>query len=174
MPRSGQRVRLRYRTRERAETERLFDPYGVVYHAGVWYAVGYYHLRDNIRTFRLDRISAAEPVGGTERFAPPADFDPLDYLRRSLANTPRAWTVVVTLFTSYEEAVAHLPSAIAAPEAVPDGVLVRSTTDSLDWFAGLLVGLECDFVIHEPPELREAVRHLAARLVSLVAKNVAP
>ena len=34
---------------EDSETERLFDPYGVVYRAGRWYAVGHCHLRDDTR-----------------------------------------------------------------------------------------------------------------------------
>lgn len=55
-----------------------------------------------------------------------------------------------------EAAIARLPSAIAAPEVVPDGVLARVTTDRLAWFAGLLAGLECDSVI---------ARSLAARFV---------
>lgn len=164
--RRGQRVLLRYRTRERAETERPFDPYGVAFHAGVWYAVGHCHLRDDIRTFRLDRIVAAAPLADAPTFARPPDFDPLAAVRRSLATVPRAWAVTVTLLTTREEAEARLPKAIAATEETPDGILVRCTTDSLDWFAGLLARLECDFVVHEPPELRDALRQLAAQLVS--------
>jgi predicted DNA-binding transcriptional regulator YafY len=168
---ASQRVKVHYRSRDREESERIVDPYGVVYHMGAWYLVGYCHLRAGLRLFRLDRIGAAEPLPGTGIFTRPADFAPLDFVRRALATMPRAWQVTVTLLTTAEVAIARLPRAIAAPEVVPDGVLVRVTTDSLTWFAGLLAGLECDFVIHEPPELRAAVRDLAARLIHFAGEQ---
>jgi predicted DNA-binding transcriptional regulator YafY len=36
--------------------------------------------------------------------------------------------------------------------------------DSLDWMAGVLAGLGCDFTIRAPAELRASVRALADRL----------
>jgi hypothetical protein len=46
-------------------------------------------------------------------------------------------------------------------------VVLRGSTDNLDWLAHLLAGLECDLVIHEPSELREAFGRLAARLARI-------
>ncbi len=162
----GQRVRLKYRSRDQQETERLFDPYAVVYHTGRWYTVGYCQLRAEIRTFRLDRVVRAEPATDDTTFTRPTNFDALDFVRRALATTPRPWTAVITLFITPEEAIAHLPPAIAAFEETPDGVLLRCTTDSLQWLARILASLECDFVIHDPPELWEALRELANRLLA--------
>ena len=162
----GQRVLLRYRSRDRQETERLFDPYAVVYHTGLWYTVGYCHLRAETRIFRLDRILLAEPAPDGTTFSRPNDFDALDFVRRTRAMIPRTWTAIVTPFTTHEEVVAHLPPAIAAFEETPDGILMRCTTDSPRWFAGILAGLECDFVVHEPTELRDTLRELANRLLT--------
>jgi hypothetical protein len=36
---------------------------------------------------------------------------------------------------------------------------------SLDWVAGVLAGLECDFTVQRPGELRDAVAALGRRLV---------
>jgi predicted DNA-binding transcriptional regulator YafY len=44
------------------------------------------------------------------------------------------------------------------------GTLLRMRVSSLEWMAGVLAGLECSFSVREPPELRESVRQLAARL----------
>lgn len=167
----GRRITLRYRSRDRAETERAFDPYGVVYYAGFWYTVGHCHLRAEIRTFRLDRVAGAELSADGATFARPDNFDPLDFVRRALATPPRTWAVAVTLFTTREEAAARLPPALAACEETPDGVILRGTTDSPQWLAGILAGLECDFIVHEPPELRVAIRRLATRLVNLVDED---
>ena len=40
--------------------------------------------------------------------------------------------------------------------------------DSLDWVAGMLAGLGCDFTIHAPDELRASVHALAERLAARV------
>ncbi|UVI33793.1 WYL domain-containing protein [Paenibacillus spongiae] len=41
---------------EGSVTERTFNPYGIVNWKDKWYAVGYCHLRDDIRSFRVDRM----------------------------------------------------------------------------------------------------------------------
>ncbi|OGW28057.1 MAG: hypothetical protein A2X59_00200 [Nitrospirae bacterium GWC2_42_7] len=52
-------IDLAYKTRESKEaTERIVDPYGLVFHEGAWILIGYCHLRDEIRRFALDRISS--------------------------------------------------------------------------------------------------------------------
>jgi predicted DNA-binding transcriptional regulator YafY len=48
----NRRVWLRYRGPNDV-TERDVDPYGVVHHRGRWYAVGWCHLRDDVRMLRL-------------------------------------------------------------------------------------------------------------------------
>src|SRR5918996_176689 len=50
------RVHLRYHPNQGEDTEREFDPYGLTYYQHRWYAVGYCHLRQDLRSFRLDRI----------------------------------------------------------------------------------------------------------------------
>jgi len=55
------RVTLRYNTLQRGEVlKRDVDPYGLVYRFGTWILVGYCHLREAIRSFRVDRILALE------------------------------------------------------------------------------------------------------------------
>lgn len=162
--RQGRRVRVRYRARDRTETERAFDPYGIVFHAGHWYAAGHCHLRGAPRVFRLDRVLAVAPGDEAATFTRPDGFDTLDVVRRSLAATPREYTVVATLDTTLDEARRHIPPSFAALEATADGVVLRCSTDSPDWLARVLVGLGCDLIVHEPPELRAALRRLADRL----------
>lgn len=162
--RLGRRVELRYRSHSRQETARFVDPFGVVYHAGLWYVVGHCHLRGDTRIFRLDRIAAAAWCDDTATFAPPTDFDALDYVTRSLANTPRPYAVAVTLHISPEYVRPHLPLSLVTLDPSPAGTLLRCTTDNPRWVAALVAGLDCDFTIHEPPELRTAVHQLAARI----------
>ena len=44
-----------------ATTERDVNPYALVHRTGWWYAVGHCHLRDAMRTFRVDRVVRLEP-----------------------------------------------------------------------------------------------------------------
>ena len=45
-----------------SHTEREFDPYGLAWRAGAWYAVGMCHLRHGLRSFRLDRVWRGAPA----------------------------------------------------------------------------------------------------------------
>jgi predicted DNA-binding transcriptional regulator YafY len=72
------RVELVYRSWKDEMTERDFDPYGVVYTEGYWYTAGYCHLRQDLRTFRLDRIESI--TQRDEAFDDPGQFDVLGYV----------------------------------------------------------------------------------------------
>ncbi len=84
--RDRHRVWMRYKSSTGEETERDFDPYGLVYRDGRWYATGYCHLRRGQRLFRLDRILVVEPR--EERFERPVAFDALAEVERSIASRP--------------------------------------------------------------------------------------
>ncbi|MGW5053439.1 helix-turn-helix transcriptional regulator [Actinokineospora sp. NPDC004072] len=66
-----QRVRLSYANRAGARTQRMVDPWGLVDKDEVWYLVA--GTDGGRRTFRLDRVVAAEPTD--EPFTRPAGFD---------------------------------------------------------------------------------------------------
>lgn len=169
----AQQVKIRYRSWSGEETERAIDPYGVVYHSGIWYVTGYCHLRDGPRIFRLDRVLSAEVCDEAGSFVLQESFDSLDFVLRSLANTPYSLPVLVTLAMTLEEARRHIPESLATLEETSEGVLMRCFTDNPNWMAAVLAGLECDFVVHEPPEVREALKHLAGRLLRMADADVA-
>lgn len=55
------------------ETERMIDPYAVFPYDRSWHVVGYCHLRDDVRVFKVDRIRSASQTGMS--FARQPDFD---------------------------------------------------------------------------------------------------
>jgi predicted DNA-binding transcriptional regulator YafY len=158
-----QRVFLNYKNWNGAETERPFDPYGLVYRAGYWYGVGYCHLRQDLRTFRLDRV--LEVRMDDQRFSRPPDFDPLKQVERSLANTPGTWAVDVLLHTTLETAQQLIPPSLAMLEPTSQGVKLSCYVQNLDWFAYFLAGLDCRWQVNHPPELREAFQKLATKVL---------
>jgi predicted DNA-binding transcriptional regulator YafY len=161
------RVWIRYRGAD-DETEREVDPYGVVHHRGRWYMVGWCHLRDDVRMFRLDRMLALEPR--SDAFARPLDFDCADFVLESLARLPWGWPIEVLLDLSLGVARDRVAPDLGTLEATPHGVIFRTQADNLDWMARLLVQLDCGFRVLHPPELTAAL-HQVSRQISRSARR---
>ena len=66
------------------ELERTVDPYGLQLVGDEWYLIGFCHLRQAVRTFRLSRIRSrvTHATRAPHDFAPPADFDLAAYRDR--------------------------------------------------------------------------------------------
>jgi predicted DNA-binding transcriptional regulator YafY len=165
------RIQVRYRSWREEETERAVDPYGVVYYDGRWFAVGYCHLRQGMRMFRLDRVVSAELCD--EHFTRPDTFDSLGFVTHSLATSPGAWAVEVVLETTIEEAREHVPPAMATLEQAPNGVVLRCYVQNLEWIARFLIGLGFPIVVRTPAELREKLRDLAREIAALAERTEA-
>lgn len=163
------RVWMRYQACQNEEHERIFDCYGLVYHGERWYAVGYCHLRQDIRVFRLDRIATLEVC--EERFTPPANFDCLAYTIRAFAAIPSRWLAEVLLQTSLESIRDAVPPTFATLEETPEGLLLRAYDDDLRHTARFLVSLACPFRVLQPPELVEEIRLLARELLEVVTSG---
>jgi predicted DNA-binding transcriptional regulator YafY len=161
---TGQCVRLQYRSARSDVTERVFAPYGVVYHAGLWYTIGYCHLRQEQRLFRLDRIQQVEVT--SETFSLPVNFDALETVQRALASVPRVWQIEVWLETTLEEVLRQTRFPKALFEEVDKGVILRVDVEDLPWMARFLAGLGVPLIIHHPPELRTVLHHYALTMAS--------
>ena len=159
---ANQRVWMRYRGAT-DETERAIDPYGVVHHRGRWYVVGWCHLRDDVRMFRLDRVLELEPREVLSN-PKPVDFDCVDFVLQSLATVPWGWPMEVLLEIPLDEARRRIAPDLGVLEETRGGVILRTQADALDWMARELVMIGCPFRILHPPELREAVRSLAREI----------
>lgn len=157
------RVEFRYRDPQGAETLRQLDPYGLAYRNGCWYVSGFCHLRQALRSFRLDRLDTPRMLA--ERFERPADFDTLRHLRESFARMPRAYPVEILMRAAREQVVAVLGEPLGLLAEVDGGTLLRASTDDLDWFARRLCGLPFDFEVRQPLELREPLRRQAERVL---------
>jgi proteasome accessory factor B len=84
--RSRKRVTITYDAAATGMTSRRdIDPYGLVYREGAWLCVGWCHLRQDVRSFRVDRIGEAvqAPKPKSPDFERPADFDVKAYASRS-------------------------------------------------------------------------------------------
>jgi predicted DNA-binding transcriptional regulator YafY len=166
----SRRVWLRYRSSSGwqgtpdAETEREIDPYGVVYRTGRWYCVGYCHLREGPRVFRLDRVAEAQLRD--ERFVRPPGFDCLAYVIQSLQTLPRELPLNVLVRATIEEARQRMMPGVGTLEETEGGVVLQGTVQDPDWMAHYLASLPWPFEVREPPALKEALKRHAAALLA--------
>ncbi len=80
------RVTFTYKTAANGiESSRTIDPYALVYRESSWLVVGWCHLRQEIRSFRVDRARDAvmAPKPKSPDFERPAGFDVRAYAQRS-------------------------------------------------------------------------------------------
>lgn len=163
-----QQVHLQYRAPDGKDSERHFDPYGLAFRGGCWYVLGMCHLRGAMRSFRIDRITHVEARPAS--FLRPTGFDALDMLRSSMASMPRQHPVDILLHTDLQTASSHFFDALGVFEQAPGGVILRTHTDHVDWFAGHLASMPFDFEIRSPATLRESMERLGQRLMRLAAR----
>ena len=161
--RRHRRLHTAYRSFSGEESERELSPYGLVVHSGRWYLPAYDHKRDDMRTFRVDRMWRTALAEGAF-VSPPEGFDAVAHVTRSLASVPWKWEVEVLLDLPLDEAARRIPATLAELVDDPAGTLLRMRVGSLDWMATVLAGLGCGFTIRRPDELRASVRALAERL----------
>ncbi len=160
------RVRFTYRSRDNRDTHREIDPYGLVFSRGHWYMSGFCHLRHAMRSFRLDRISDVQTLPNS--FQRPLDFDAAEHFTQSLSALPRNHQVSVLMYADSETAAKTFgwhPNAADLFQQQPDGVLLNTHTDSVDWFSSWLVRLPFSFKILGSPELKTAMREQAQKLM---------
>ena len=167
--RRRRRLRTAYRAFSGEETERELSPHGLVVHSGRWYLAAHDHLRDDLRTFRVDRMSGVALAQG-EAVPLPDGFDAVAHVSRSLASVPWNWEVEVLLDLPLDDAARRIPATLAELVDDPDGTLLRMRVGSLDWMATVLAGLGCGFTIRRPEELRGSVRDLSERLVAQLGR----
>jgi len=162
--RAQQRVRLQYLDLHRQASTRELDVYGLAYRGGAWYAVGYCQLRQDVRSFRLDRVQAVEALPVS--FGRPADFDVLGYLTHAIATLPRNHAVEALLHTDLATARRALYAEMGVLEPCRGGVRLRAQADDLASMARDFAQLPFGFSIVKPAALRRAIAAHAQALLT--------
>ncbi|GGC59161.1 helix-turn-helix transcriptional regulator [Undibacterium terreum] len=160
-----QRVRMRYMSATDELTNRDVDPYALAYQNGSWYVLGMCHLRQDLRSFRLDRVLDVAIM--EQKFQRPEDFDAVAHLNFSIATMPRAFAVEVLLKSDLKTVKEELFEWMGVLEAADEGVILHSQTEDLHWYARELARLPLPFEIRHPPELSLALRDCAISLLAI-------
>jgi len=162
-------VRFHYESHDRASSEREVEPYGVVHMDGRWYMVGRCRLREDLRTFRLDRVSELVASDGT--FERPEGFDAKAYLQSSMPFVQAGYSIEAWLDLPIEEARRHFALYRVMLEEEAGGATLRCAREHLEPFAAMLLSLGCPIVVRQPRELIEAFERLAERAAKAAARS---
>lgn len=92
----GYSVKILYhKSGEDQSKYRLIDPYRIIYWNNKWYVIGFCHLRNDIRSFRVDRI---ESLMLTEnKFTQPENFSARDFFIKNLLPTIKGKEGIISL-----------------------------------------------------------------------------
>jgi predicted DNA-binding transcriptional regulator YafY len=167
--------KLRRATRERrqvhlhyqgqATTSRNVDPYALVHRSGWWYVIGYCHLRDGLRTFRIDRIKNLSIL--ETGFDLPADFDLQAYLAAIPQQEP-AIHARLRFTPGFAGFVRSNQTFWEDLEEQPDGSVVAGFhAPDLEWAASTALAYGPAVEVLEPPELRRMVAEWAEAVTGL-------
>lgn len=156
-------VNLQYEAFSGELTQRAFNPYRVVYRGARWYVVGYCHLRQDVRVFRLDRIRKAH-IMDVSFPPPPSDFDAMAHVEAGLARTPGIYRIQIEFFAPIDEMMRHIPKVLGELIPTSTGTMLTCFVQQLGWFAGYIAGLGIPFRIHEPQELIHQMEKLLEQI----------
>ncbi len=170
--RRNRRVRIRHRALDGRETTRDVDPLGIVFHTNRWYLAAYDYLREERRTFRIDRVLAVDERSSSRRPIPD-DFDPVDHVMRSLAQGGWRHEVEVVFHATLDDVERRVGRNFGDLATHPDGVVVNIRAQRLDAMAQTLAGLGWPFTVIRPAALRDEVLALAERLTANAARSAA-
>jgi len=158
-----QQVIIRYKTANDVTSEREVNPYGLAFYLGYWYLVGFCQLRQDVRTFRIDRIVHLTEL--TTSFDRPKEFNVLNHLRQTIAMLPRAFSVEVLLHTELQTAHDYIDHTVGLLVQVENGVILHHECCDLAWFARQLAFWPFEFKVNHPSQLNSEIEKVSSRLI---------
>lgn len=139
------------------------DPWVLFHRSEAWYLAGRCHLHDELRTFRLDRITGVLPIGTS--FARPDDFDVNQWLARRWGifdgDPVEAVVVFDTVVAPLIEHGLHHPGE--SKRRLEDGrIEYRVGISSLEELARWITGFGGKAIAVAPPALIARVREISS------------
>ncbi|GAA1995431.1 helix-turn-helix transcriptional regulator [Catenulispora subtropica] len=158
--RAHEGVRFRYRDRTRR-----VEPYRVARAGRNWYLLAYDLDREDWRTFRVDRVGG--PLQPGARFTPrpePAG-DAVTYLSDAITRAPYRYQATILFHAPLEKVAATTTPTAGRLEARDEhSCLYYTGAEALDTIAVYIALKGFEFEVVDPPELKDYVSALAARL----------
>ncbi|MBA2678939.1 MAG: YafY family transcriptional regulator [Ktedonobacteraceae bacterium] len=162
---ASQRLAIDYLSTSQESTHRKVEPYGITGWKGRWYLIAYCCLRQGYRTFRLDRIQCHEVL--SETFEKAEGFNYEEFMRaKYTADSTQVEVEFQVDLPTVQQRMSTLYGTLTPTET---GVLLREQYDDVDAMARYLMAINLPFIVHNPPELRDALRRLGERMLQIAS-----
>ncbi|TYL52171.1 YafY family transcriptional regulator [Nocardioides sp. BGMRC 2183] len=157
-------VTFGYAAADGTTTERRVEPHRLVNLGRRWYLVAYDRLRQDWRSFRVDRVTGTPgTTGQLFRAREIPGGDAARFVSDGLRDRPQQHTVVLRLEAPSDRARA-VAGRWAKVEADGDNACCLTLqTDTLDWPVLILAALDCPFTVEGPAALNELLDRLGRR-----------
>lgn len=165
-------VRLSYTGRDGRGGERTVEPHALVAAGRRWYLLAFDPDRGGWRTFRVDRMASARLAARRFQRRRIPGGDPAAYVTRSIAGFVYRYEARLRLRAPAEQVRARIVPGWGTLRELPEGCVYETSDDDLDWLALRIARLGVDFELEGPPELRERLREIGARLAAGAAPRV--
>lgn len=162
------RVTFAYESRSGERSERRVEPYRLAATGRRWYLMAFDLDRDDWRTFRLDRM--ADVATGTWRFTPRESPDAEEFIRKAMAHGGYQYNARLRMAAGAETIRRMIPPSVGTVTPIDDDTCeLRIGAEDLDIMAAHLPRFGVDFVVLDPPELRDALQRVADRIARIAS-----
>ncbi|OAI55905.1 hypothetical protein AYO49_05090 [Verrucomicrobiaceae bacterium SCGC AG-212-N21] len=157
---------IHYNTANRgAISDRVVEPLGLVYYSRQWHVIAWCRMRQDVRDFRLDRISHWEVL--PEYYTGHENFSVKEFLSESITSQELTPVTVAVARDALEFFRAGMPCTALSEEALPgDRVKLELLAFSLEWLGSWLLGFGGQVEAVAPVELRQTMRERALAVAS--------
>lgn len=153
------RIEFHYEDGQGRSAQRSVEPQGVVHTGQRWYLVAWDRVRNDWRTFRIDRIVGDPQVGA--HFAPRAAPDGGDlkgYVSRSISAPRHAEQAQVVLHAPYAVMSRRIPQSAGVVSTLDQGQRCQLECAANDSLVYWLMALDVEFEVLAPASLKERLR----------------
>ena len=153
------RIEFHYEDGQGRSAQRSVEPQGVVHTGQRWYLVAWDRVRNDWRTFRIDRIVGEPQVGA--HFAPrtsPDGGDLKGYVSRSISAPHHAEKARVVLHAPYAVMSRRIPPSAGVVSSLDQGQRCQLECAANDSLVYWLMALDVEFEVLAPASLKERLR----------------
>ena len=156
-------IQIRYQSGQDAVTERTLEPIGLCHYGQAWHLIGWCHLRNGYRDFRVSRIQQLQLFDKT--FEPETHPSLQEYMQ-TMINSSELQEVVVRYTKS---AARHLGNqkyyyGYVREEVQEDHVLMYYVTSSLEYFGRWLLMYTNHVTVESPEALVTVMKELTEEI----------
>lgn len=147
-----------------ATTHRLIHPYVLMKNLGYWYLTGYCEMRQDMRTFKFERILSVDPR--EETFPLSGEFD-VDKYKDEFLKSMGGHPIQIYFEAPVAPWIEEWWGSSSVRKAKDGGVVLTFSTETLEYPSRLILSFAPHARPVAPPELVEKVRQDAQEVLQL-------